>query len=586
MSESTSPDLHHVTEWQVSRAAATAAGGMVAAKHPAAAEAGAAVLRNGGNAVDAIVAAAFATGVAEPWMSGIGGGGYMVIKGPWTNASVVSFPMIAPRGASPDMFPLTSGAGDPGLFGWPAVVDNANLHGPRSAAVPGVVAGLSLALSRFGTRPLADLIAPALRLAADGVPVTWHTTLIQAKDLATMRRYPETARIFLDRSGYPLVTIEQTSPAIMRQPDLAATLDAIATHGPRAFYEGPIAEAIVNHLSDAGAPWSLKDLTHYEATISDPLAIEYNGQWLHTVGGATGGTTLVESLLLLDELNVRALDPSSPEAIHRTAQAFRQAFADRFAWLADAEYIDAPLAVLADRAYAAERAASFAPDRLGPVRAGDARRMGISHGLGVSVPDYGPSSTNQMADGSTTHLCAIDRDGLSVSLTQTLLSVWGSRVTIPGTGILLNNGMMWFDPEPGRPNSVAGGKRPLSNMAPALLSGEDGAVTVAFGSSGGRKIMNCHAQLVQHIVDASMGIQEALEAPRIDASTADLILSSRLPQSTIAALAAMGHRVSPRDERLLTGDFASPVAISRTPSGLLTGAADPWYFPACAVGVD
>jgi len=561
--------------------------GMVAAKTPQAVEAGLAILQDGGNAVDAAVAVSFAAGVTEPWMSGIGGGGYMVIKGPWTAASVVSFPMAAPLGATEGMFPLDAAASaDAGLFGWPAVVGAANLHGPRSVAVPGTVAGMALALERFGTKPLAETMAPAIRYAAEGIPVTWHTTLLTAKDLGTLRKYPATASVFLDGGGNPLATIEQNRPAMLRQADLARTLQAIAADGPRAFYEGPVGEAIVAHLREGGAPWSMDDLSRYAAAVVEPLTVAYGGKWLHTVGGATGGTTLVQSLLLMDELRVRDWPADSPEALHRMAQAFRQAFADRFMWLADREYVDAPLAVLTDPAYAAERAAGLAQDRLGPVQAGPAGRMGVSHGLAGSVPEYGPSSVNQMADGSTTHFAVIDRDGLAVSVTQTLLSVFGSRVTVPGTGVLLNNGMMWFDPEPGRPNSVAGGKRPLSNMAPALLSDMDsGAVTAAFGSSGGRKIMNCHAQLVSDLTDRGMAVQPALEAPRIDASTAELLASIRYPESTLAALAAMGHRVSSRDERLLTGDFASPVAICRAADGTLTAAADPWYFPATAGGV-
>ncbi|CAA9560998.1 MAG: Gamma-glutamyltranspeptidase @ Glutathione hydrolase [uncultured Thermomicrobiales bacterium] len=573
------------SEWTVGRTEAAARGGMVAAKTPQAAEAGAAVLRAGGNAVDAAVATAFAAGVAEPWMNGIGGGGYLVVAGPGVAPAVVAFPMVAPRGATAGMFPLSGGAADAGLFGWPGVVADANLHGPRSVAIPGVVAGLALALERFGTRPLAEAMAPAVRLAAEGVPVTWHTTLTVARDLATLKRYPATAAVFLDGAGNPPVSPEQASPTRLRQPDLARTLETIAAEGPRAFYEGPLAEAMASHLADGGAPVVAADFAAYEAHVAEPLAVRYAGHEVVTIGGGTGGTTLAQSLLLMDAVGVGALGHNTPEALHRMAQAFRQAFADRFAWLADPAHVEVPLVTLTDAAYAAERVAEFPADRLGTVAAGSSNRVGVGHGLGPSIPGYAAAAASggQMADGSTTHLSVIDGDGLAVSLTQTLLSGWGSRVVVPGTGVLLNNGMMWFDPEPGRPNSVAGGKTPLSNMAPALLL-RDGAVVASIGSSGGRRIMNCHAQLVANLLDHGLGAGEALAAPRIDASTPELLASVRLAEATRQALAALGHRVAPRDERLFTGDFASPCAVVRGTDGSLTGAADPFYFPASAVG--
>lgn len=614
------------TQWVVSRAEARAGGGMVAAKTPEAAAAGAAALRNGGNAVDAAIAAAFAAAVSEPWMNGIGGGGLMVVAGPGVAPSVVAFPMVAPAGATPEMFPLAGTGADAALFGWPSVVGSANVFGPRSVAVPGLVAGLALAAERFGTKPLAEGIAPAIRLAADGVPVTWHTTLTVARDFATLRRFPETAAIFLDEGGAPPVSAEPANPRGLRQPDLARTLATIASDGPRAFYEGAIAEAIVRCLRAGGAPFTLDDLAGYRATVEPALSAPLGGAsdgrgavagsnagahadggpsapgvpaapggsdglgaaTLHTSGGATGGTTLAQSLLLLHALGALDLPPNEPETLHRLAQAFRQAFADRFAWLADPRHVEVPLALLVDPAYAAERAATMPTDRLGTVAAGSADRLGMRHGLGPSIPDYAAASMAgagaQMADGSTTHISVVDRDGLAVSLTQTLLSLWGSRVTAPGTGVLLNNGMMWFDPEPGRPNSVAGGKTPLSNMAPAILT-RNGETLASIGSSGGRRIMNCNAQVAINLARHGMAMQEAIAAPRIDASTAELLVSARLPEATVAALARLGHRVAARDERLFFGDFASPCGVLRLGDGAFAGGADPFYVPATAVGV-
>jgi gamma-glutamyltranspeptidase/glutathione hydrolase len=553
---------------------------MVAAKTALAARAGADVLRRGGNAVDAAVATAFTAGVVEPWMNGIGGGGYMVVHAPDEAPQVVTYPMRSPAGARPEMFPLSGVATDEALFGWPAVVENANVFGYRSVAVPGNVAGLALALQRWGTISLAEALAPAIRWAEEGIPVSWHTTLKIAAVLATLKRFPATAAIFLDGDGNPPVTVEQARPRRIRQEDLARTLRAIASDGPGVMYDGPIGQAIADDLAANGAPFTRDDFASYQAQISPALTTTYGDAEVHTVGGGTGGTTLVESLNILNLLPMRDLGYHTPLSLHRMAQAFRVAFADRFAWLADATQIDVPVETLTSPDYARERVACLREDRLEPLLAAAAERVGIRHGLASSIPDYATSAApGQMADGSTTHLSVMDRDGMAVSCTQTLLSLWGSRVTTPGTGVLLNNGMMWFDPETGRPNSVAGGKTPLSNMAPVLIS-RGGRPWATLGASGGRRIMNCNAQLIMNMVDWRLAAMPAIWAPRIDCSTPELLLSWVFPTETVKALRAMGHRVALRDERLFTGDFASPAAIRRTPDGVFDGGADPYYAPA------
>jgi gamma-glutamyltranspeptidase / glutathione hydrolase len=571
------------TEWQVSRLEARGRGGMVAAKTPQAVAAGADILRRGGNAVDAAVTTAFTASVVEPWMNGIGGGGYMVVQAPEEAEAVVAYPMVAPAGTRPEMFPLSGAGSDAELFGWPAVVDSANVWGYRSVAVPGTVAGLALALERWGTISLAEALAPAIRWAEEGVPVCWHTTLMIAGALGTLKQFPATAAIFLDGDGNPPVTQEQDRPRRLRQQDLARTLRTIASDGPRVMYEGSLGQTIADDLATNGAPFTREDFASYQARISPALSTSYGGSEVHTIGGGTGGTTLVESLNILAELDLRNLGYHTPLALHRMAQAFRTAFADRFAWLADATQIEIPVDVLTSQEYAQERVRDLPEDRLQPIPAATAERTGIRHGLASSIPDYvaNPTAPGQMADGSTTHLSVMDRDGMAVSCTQTLLSLWGSRVTAPGTGVLLNNGMMWFDPEPGRPNSVAGGKTPLSNMAPVILS-RDGRPWISLGASGGRRIMNCNAQLVINLTDWRLAAQPAISAPRIDCSTAELLLSWRFPAETVKALRAMGHRVAIRDERLFTDGFASPTAIRCTLDGVFDGGADPFYAPATA----
>ncbi len=563
------------SEWIVERTEASGRGGMVAAKTPEAAEAGVQVLRRGGNAVDAAVTAAFAAGVAEPWMSGIGGGGYLMRYDPRTGeATVVAYPMVAPLGATPDMFPLAGTGTDAALFGWPAVVDNANIVGHRAVAVPGTVDGLALALREYGSISFAEALGPAIALASEGVPVTWHTTLEIARDLPALTRFPATKAIFCDPSGFAPFSVDTAAPVYLRQPDLARTLERLAAEGPRWFYEGEFAEQAVAHLQKGGAPFSAQDFLRYRARIEPALRFRYHDWLVATIGGGTGGTTLAMSLRLLDGFDLTALGHNTPVALHILAQAFRLAFADRYAYLADPDAVDVPLDALLSDDYLDERRATISDTSLPRISMGAPERLGVRHGLAPSVPDYARG-------GSTTHISVIDHDGVVVSLTQTLLSVWGSRVVVPGTGVLMNNGMMWFDPEPGRPNSVGGGKRPLSNMAPAVAASASGTLA-AIGASGGRRIMNCVAQIVSNLADHGFGMQAAVSAPRIDASTLDLLVDYRISEPTRDALRRRGHRVVVKDDRLFRGEFASPACVLRA-NGAFRGGVDPYYFPATAV---
>ena len=564
------------TQWVQTRTEARipAGGGMAAAKTPLATEAGAAMLRAGGNAVDAAVAMGFASGVVEPWGSGLGGGGYMVVQQPGEAAVVVEYPMVAPAGATPDMFPLAGGT-DPSLFGWPNVVDSANLLGHRSVAVPGTVAGLTLALERFGTMSLPEVMAPAIHYAEDGIAVDASWTYVTARYLATLSRFPETARVFLPDGAIPF-TERQLDPTIFRQPDLARTLRAIADGGRDAFYGGEIGASIADHLSENGAVFGRDDLTGYAATVAPAASTSYRGYDVSSPGGGTGGTTLLQSLNILSGFDMIEHRHNSVTHLHLLAHAFRAAFADRFAYLADPTQVDVPLDVLLSADYAAERAMTFSWDHVATVAAGDRDRLGVTHGLAASVPDY-------VTGGSTTHFSAIDGDGLAVATTQTLLSLFGSRVTAPGTGVLLNNGMMWFDPEPGRPNSIAGGKRPLSNMAPVVIA-RDGQAVGSLGASGGRLIMNCNAQIAMNMVDFDFSAMPAVNAPRIDASTRNLLVSARLPRHVQEELVTLGHPVVALQEGPGSSQFSSPVGIRRHEDGSLSGGADIFYT-ATAIGV-
>lgn len=565
------------SRWQLSRPSVTSRDGMVAAKTPGAVDAGATMLQRGGNAIDAAVATAFAAGVAEPWMNGPGGGGYLVA---WIAAEqrsiAIEYPMISPSGATEEMFPLAGSGVDAALFGWPTVKDQANVLGHRSVAIPGTVDGLALALDRYGTMSLSEVMQPAIALARDGVPVTWHTTYMIGRDAINLSRFPASAAVFLCNNGFAPSTIDAGNPAILRQEDLALTLEGIAVHGPRWFYEGEVARKISDHLTQHGGVHTADDFASYHAVETTPRDIPYRDTIVSTVGGPSGGSSLAQIIKALGRLDIAGLGHNTTQAIHQISQVFRRVYADRFCYLADPDHVDVPLDALLADDYIAGIVAEIADGPAGKPLAGTRELLGISHTLQPSVPEY-------MHDGSTTHLSTADSAGNVVSITQTLLNAWGSRVVAPGTGVLLNNGMMWFDPEPGRPNSVAGGKRPLSNMAPLIVQ-RNGSAFATLGSSGGRKIAFCNAQLVMNLVDHGLPMQAAIETPRFDTSTPALQISDRIAPETLDELAAFGHQVVPVDETLLLGSFASPVGITRAEDGVLSSGADPWYFPA-TVGV-
>lgn len=560
-----------------------ARGGMVAAKMPEAAEVGVSILKAGGNAVDAAVATAFAIGVVEPYMNGIGGGGYMVI---WLEKEkrslIIDYPMISGSEAHETMFPLADANTESQalLFGWPATVNNENVVGYTSIAVPGNVAGLSMALERYGTMSLAEVMQPAIDLAENGYAVTWHTTLMQALFLGALKSFPETVKTQLGPGGVPMASYDQSNPAIHTQKELARSLRLIAEKGPREFYSGELGKKIVADLRANGSSITENDFSSYEAVEKDTVKVDYHGAVVHTIGGGTGGLSSSESLTMLDQLDTSPPGQRTAEDYHMMAQVFRQTFADRYAYLADDQAVHVPEAVLTDPEYARERIATFDRDVATQPVAGTKGRLGIEHDLDISVPEYLGARSS-----STTHLSVVDAEGNAVSITQTLLNLYGSCVVIPETGVLMNNGLMWFDPEPGRPNSPGPRKRPLSNMAPMVITRDD-TLVASLGSSGGRKIQNCNVQVAINLIDSDMRAQEAIQEPQIETSTTLLVVSPDIDTGVTQKLIEMGHNVAVRDNAAQTFDFASPVAIRRLADGSLDGGADPWYFPATVVGVE
>ena len=553
--------------------------GMVTAEHPLGADVGAQILMAGGNAVDAAVATAFAMTVVEPFMSTIGGSGIMVVYLARRGETVaLDFNGCAPLAARAEMFPLGEGVST-ALFAWPRVQGDANVFGPLSVAVPGSVAGLTEALARWGTMPLRDVLAPAIGLARDGFVPDWYVALTTAKYIHELADFPESARTYLrhGRSVYRPPTIEYADR--VAYPDLARSLELIARGGADAFYRGPIAEALVAHMREMGGLIAEADLASYRVRIGVPLASRYRDLDVMWSPGATGGVTALEILNILNEFSPDRASWQTPGGLHHRAQAIHQAFLDRLTYLGDPEVVKGiPWERLAseDHARAAAReirrarsGASVSPGALGEGTHGP--RGGLA---GASRPLQG-------RDDCTTHVCAVDRERNMVSLTHTAVSTFGSRMVVPGTGILLNNGMIWFDPEPGRPNSVAPGKRAMVNMVPALAF-KRGRPYLAVGAPGGRRIISAIPQVIANLADGAPSAQAAIEAPRVHTEGGVLEVDGRVGVKALRDLARRGYQLVARDETYASSFFAKPVAIRLTRRGLEAGL-DP-LRPAAAAG--
>ena len=536
--------------------------GMVATKHEAASAVGVDVLAAGGSAVDAAVAAALAVGVVEPWSSGIGGGGYAVVTGPEL-AEVVAFPMRSGSGATPDRYPR-DGRANVSAFLWDGVVDDANIHGYRAMGVPGAVAGLGLLHERHGRLPWRDLVLPAVELARQGFELSWFDLMYMEGTAAAARRHPELQRNFYPNGEPP--QSDHMERIRINQPELAATLDVLAEDGVEAFYRGDIAAAIADACAANDGVIERADLAAYRASVSPPLTTTYRGNEVLTPGPGCAGPTTIETLNIYEHAASAGVAHDDVERLHAYLWSSRLAFADRFEFMTDPERADAPWDALASKEYAATRAAAIDPNAPPPIPdAGDA----------WAFQDPARALERQKSETSTTHLCTADADGMLVSLTNTLGGAWGSEVVPGETGIAWNNGMFWFDPVPGRPNSVAPNRTGLNNMTPTIVRAPDGR-TLAVGASGGRRITNCLTQLIAHVFDFGMGAQEAVAAPRLDASTPWVTVDPRFGDESIDNLRARGWDVRVPIYPGRTA-FASPAIILRDADGGLGAGVDVFH---------
>ena len=497
--------------------------GMVVASDGVAAQVGLDALRDGGTAVDAAVATAFALAVTLPAAGNVGGGGFLVHRAADGSAAAYDFRETAPAAASPEMF-LVGGA-----------YDAARHHDSHVAVgVPGTVAGLHRAWADHGRLPWRRLVEPAVALAREGFVLSFARAASLAAVLPRMARYPASVAAF-SNGGAPYAAGDR-----LQQPDLAATLERIAEHGPDGFYRGRTAALVAREMAEHGGLITEADLAAYEARVREPIRGTYRGHdVLSMPPPSSGGVALVQMLNVLEGYDLGAARHGSAVNVHRMAEAMRRGFADRARHLGDPDFNPRmPVARLTSKPYADGLRAGIDPDR---------------------ASESGPETFEWPAEGrETTHVSVVDADRNAVSLTTTLEQSYGSRIVVPGAGFLLNNEMGDFNAAPGltteggligtAPNLAEPGKRMLSSMTPAIVA-RDGRLVMVTGSPGGRTIINTVLHTILNVVDFGMNAQEAVDAPRFHHQwLPDRLFHERrgLSPDTLALLEARGHRLAAR----------------------------------------
>ena len=508
--------------YTLQKAAVRSQHGLVAAQNRHAADAGAAVLARGGNAMDAAVVTALVLSVVEPWLSGIGGGGFL-LHGDGASGAVhtLDFNVLAPAGLDPADYPLArSDSGN--WFNWPAVEGDRNISGYSSICVPGAVAGFAAALERFGTLSWADALQPAIERAESGLELDWFACLSIAQDAAGLAKHPASAKIFLDDGRAPRVA-DGGRPARRPMPAKAQLLRRLAQAGARDFYEGEVAQTLARDLAAGGSAIHAADLARYQPAWHAPLVGQYGPWEVNAIPGLSGGPSFLQACQSLQDAGLHR-NNGMPAAALAYATAIRSAYEKR-------------------------------------------------------LTSMGHAATPQA--GCTSHVSVVDAAGNMVSLTNTLLSRFGSRVVLPEAGVLMNNGMLWFDPRPGQPNSIAPGAKPLANMCPLILKA-GGRPALAIGAAGGRTIFPTVLQILSYMADFGMSLEEAFHAPRIDASTQTIRVNA-LAGPEVAAAIATRFPVEVVEDALYPVMFAVPSAVQRE-GGLNTGVAHP-FSPWPSVGV-
>ena len=474
-----------------SRPAVEAEHGMVVSSQRLASEAGVAILKAGGNAVDAAVAVGYAEAVVNPCCGNIGGGGFMVLHLADGRDVFINFRETAPAAASANMYLDAQGN----------VVKGASLYGYLAAGVPGTVLGLETALAEYGSLPRAKVMAPAIKLARDGFVLTRADTDILDQPIDRFRAEPTVAAVFLRKDGTALQPGDR-----LVQRDLANTLQAIADRGPDAFYKGRIPAEIESQAKAHGGILTAADFANYKVTVGAPLGCTYRGyRFLSAPPPSSGGVTMCETLNILETYDLKAMGFHSADAVHAMVEAMRHAYLDRNTYLGDPAFIANPIDRLLSKDYAAQIRATIPADK-----------ATASKDL---TPGVAPHEKTE-----TTHYSVVDQAGNAASVTYTINGLFGAVVIAGHTGFFLNDEMDDFTTKPGVPNlfglvqgaanAIAPGKRPLSSMSPTLVT-KDGKVFLVLGSPGGSRIITITLETALNIIDYGMEPQEAVDAPRI-----------------------------------------------------------------------
>lgn len=515
--------------------------GVVSAGRAEAAAIGRDIIAKGGNAVDAAVATAFAMGVCEPNASGLGGGGFMMIRSAKTGECVfLDFRETAPAEATPAMY-------QPKAPGSDIDVSMRNIYGGMAVATPGETAGLLYALEHYGTMDRKEVMAPAAKLAREGYVVTPLLNGDMKEHQEHLKQYGDGWRVYLkDGEPWPV-------GSIITNPDLADTLDKIAEGGKDAFYKGEIADKIVAQVAKDGGLLSHEDLQGFKVRVLKPVSSTYRGyELISSPPPSSGGTHVIEILNVLENFDVASMEVNSPEYLHLFSEICKICYADRAKYMGDPNFVHVPLTGLLSKDYAKELAKTVDLTKSEAPRFGD------------------PGKYESI---STTHFSIADAEGNMVAVTRTINHFFGASVMPEGTGFLLNDEMEDFSLDPESANAVAGGKVPLSCMSPTFIL-KDGKPFAVLGSPGGLRIISSVAQVISKIIDHGMSLEEAINSPRMGDHLSDTIIyETRIPESTMDTLRAMGHKTFayPDWDRIM----GAVNGVKYEDDGTISGAADP-----------
>jgi gamma-glutamyltranspeptidase/glutathione hydrolase len=532
--------------------------GLVVAQERISAQIGADILKRGGNAIDAAVATGFAMAVTYPRAGNIGGGGFMVIHLAASGEDIaIDYREAAPNATTPTIFLGTDGKPDPAK----------SRDSALGIGVPGTVAGLSLALEKYGSGKftLAQLLEPAIALARDGFVITDDVADTLPQWYRRLARWPSAVKVFSRADGSSLREGDR-----LLQADLATTLTAIAEQGPRGFYEGPVADKLARGITEAGGIMTTDDLKAYQPVIRPPVKGTYRGYDIVSMPlPSSGGIVLLESLNIVEGFPLAEMKQGSAPSLHLLIEAMKRAYADRARYLGDPAFVNAPLSTLLAKDYAAKQRAGIDPEHATPAA-----------NIATAKPPHEGSNT--------THFSVVDQFGNAVANTYTLNFSYGVGLVADGTGVLLNNELDDFTAAPGASNAFGlvgfeanlpgPGKRPLSSMSPTIVL-KDGKVVLVTGSPGGSRIISAVLQVIVNVLDYKMDVAQAVAAPRLHHQWLpdDVSIEPGFPDDVLSALREKGHHV------VEAAGYSSANSILVTPTGLL-GAPDPRTRGAEAAG--